>query len=403
MFTNTTTRVLGLALSAMLTGAVAHAAEQEPVLDYGDFAGVPAASGAGYRVDPKVPVSGFFGQFTVNAGETAMKADGVEQLNLRVAEMPALTALQELSGKDVFVDAMSKSAKRTVTAVGRAVTNPGDTAKALPAGVGRFFKSAGATVKRTASGSSSGNSSEAAKDAVGINKAKREIAKRVGLDPYTSNPLAAARLDELANAAFAGGVSLDVVLAVGTGGLSTAISVTKTMSNLAWELPPADIRARNAQALGKLGVSSTAANALLDNARFTPTLALDFVDALGKLDAAKGRSEFVTLAASAATESEARFFISQLRMAHAYAGTGNALTAIETPGNIGQFRTAKGGVFVPAALDYVAWTADVERFASRKNAAKGKPVVWLTGKLSPAAKKGFAANGWEVREQAPRG
>jgi hypothetical protein len=128
-----------------------------------------------------------------------------------------------------------------VKAVGRAVTNPVETVKAVPAGVGRFFKSVGESV----SAAGDGDAGEATKDALGINKAKRELARKVGVDPYTTNPPAGGapgrtrergvrrrRFDRCR----AGRVH---------AGVAAAVSMTKTVSNLAWELPPEDVKKRN--------------------------------------------------------------------------------------------------------------------------------------------------------------
>lgn len=372
------------------------AIESEPTLKFADFAGLPPATGAGYRIDPAVPVSGYHGQFTVRTDNGDVVADGVGLLRQRVAEVGPAAELAKLSTSDVFVDALAKSAGRTAQAVGKAVTSPVETAKALPAGVGRFFKSVGSTVESTASQSQGGSTSEAAKDALGINKAKRQIAQRVGVDPYTTNPIVGKRLDDLATAAFAGGVSLDVALAVTTAGVATAISVTKTVSNLAWELPPADIRARNDQELASFEISKATRDALLNNRWFTPTMALSFVEEMKGLGVRTGTSAFTALAARAESEVEARFFVAQLRMARAYVRTGAKITAIEAPGRVGEFRTANGGLFVPAALDYLSWTDGVKGFAERPRQGAGE--VWLTGRLSPAAAKGLAAAGWKVRE-----
>jgi hypothetical protein len=393
-----------LAVAAGIAATASHAqvppVENEPTLTTAAFSGLPAATGAGYRLDPGVPVTGYHGQFTLHTDHGDITADGIGLLRQRVAEVGPAAELAKLSSSDVFVDALAKSASNTAAAVGKAVTNPVETAKALPAGVGRFFKSVGSTVESAASKSSGGNTSEAAKDALGINKAKRRIAQRVGVDPYTTNPVVAKRLDDLANAAFAGGVSLDVALAVTTAGVATAISVTKTVSNMAWELPPADIRARNDEGLAAFDIDQATRNALLDNRWYTPTMALSFVEEMKGLGVRKGTSAFTALAARAETETEARFFVAQLRQARAYAKAGNTIAAIEASGRVGEFRTADGKLFVPASLDYLSWTDGVKGFAERDHGA-GTREVWLTGKLSPAASKGLAATGWKVRENVP--
>jgi hypothetical protein len=376
-------------------------AEAEPTLKLADFPGAPAASGAGYRIDGDVPVRGHHGQFSVHTDHGDLSADGVQLLKQRIGEVGPTAELAKLSTTDVFVDALGKSAQRSAAAVGRAVTDPVGTMKGIPTGVGRFFKSAGDTAQGATQSASSGGTTEAAKDALGVNKAKRELAKKVGIDPYTTNPVLAKRLDELATAAFAGGVSLDVVMAVSTAGVATALSLTKTVSNLAWELPPEDIRKRNDAALKAIGVSDANRKALLGNRWYTPTLALAFVEALKATGVKSGADALAGLAAKSESETEARFYIGQLVMAQHYAKAGDGLASIEAPGQVGVFRTRAGHVFVPAPLDHLSWTDGVQAFAKRDHAGAKQKVVWLTGRASAAAKEGLGAAGWTVRESAP--
>jgi len=134
-----------------------------------------------------------------------------------------------------FAEALAASAVKTGTAIGQAVLNPVATLSGIPSGVGRFFQSAETTLSRATESRAGGNAQGAgyaADDVLGVNKAKRRIAKQVGADPYTSNPVLAKHLDDLARAAFAGGMSLDVALAVSTAGAATAISATARVSEL---------------------------------------------------------------------------------------------------------------------------------------------------------------------------
>ena len=370
----------------------ASAIEQEPTLKLSGFKGLPAPTGPGYRIDPSVPVEGYQGQFTVHTDLGDVVADGSGMLAQRVAEVGPAKELHKLSQSDVFVDALAKSAAGGAKAVGRAVTNPVETAKAVPAGVGRFFKSVGESV----SSASEGDAGDATKDALGINKAKRELARKVGIDPYTTNPLLSARLDELANAAFAGGVSIDVALAVSTGGVAAAVSMTKTVSNLAWELPPEDVRKRNDAELAALKVDSATRARLLGNRWFTPTIALSLVEAMKALGTSAGANAFCAHAAGAASESEARFFVSQLRMAQRYGKEGDAIAEMITLGRVGAFRTKSGKTFVAAPLDYLSYTEGVKAFLESNQS--GKRVVWFRGSASPAAANQLRAKGWSVRE-----
>lgn len=371
--------------------------EGEPTLSYSSFQGLPPQRGSNYHVASQVPVVGFYGQFTLHTELGDLHADGASLLKQRIAEIQPAIELQKLSGSKVFADALGKSAQGGAEAIGRAVAHPVDTVKNLPAGIGRFFKSVGQTVQNVAS-SDNGDQGNAVADAIGINKAKRQLAKKVGVDPYTTNPFVAKRLNELAQAAVAGGISIDVALAVSTGGAAMIVSATKTVSNLAWSLPPADIREMNDKDLASLGVDAASRASLLGNRWYTPTMALSYVEALKALGVREGASAFTALAAGAQSEVEARFYIAQLRMANRFAEDGHTIVAMEPRGRIGAFRTDRDDLFVPAPLDYLTWTegvkAVVDADAERRVRSQ---TVWFTGGASPTATAELRRAGWDAR------
>lgn len=372
--------------------------ESEPTLQYSQFHGVPAASGSDYRIATEVPVSGYYGQFNLHSDLGDMPVDGVSLLEQRVREIQPTIELKKLSSSKVFTDALGKSAQSGVESVGRAIEHPVETAKNVPAGIGRFFKSVGSTVQGVATPDKDGGQSAAVADAVGINKAKRSLAEKVGVDPYTTNPYLARRLNELAQAAVAGGITIDVALAVTTGGAAMIVSATKTVSNLAWSMPPEGIRELNDKDLTALGVESADRKRLLDNRWYTPTMALSFVEAMKALNIREGASAFVGLAAGAQSEIEARFYITQLRLAHRFVMDGNHIESMTTRARIGAFHTKGGGLFVPAPLDYLTWTEDVQAVVNeRKEAKAAARTLWLTGKASPKATEELRRAGWHTR------
>ena len=389
------------ALMSVGVCSVAQAASEDfqsdPTLPYSDFHGLPRADGSGYRVNTSVPVSGYYGQFSLHTDDGDMTVDGASLLRQRIAEVGPTAALQKLSTSKVFADALGNSAKSGAEALGQAVSHPVDTVQKLPSGIGRFFKSVGASVKNVVSSSDDGDMGNATNEVLGINKAKRALAEKVGVDPYTTNPILSARLNQLAKAAVAGGVSLDVVLAVSTAGVATIVSATKTVSNLAWSLPPASVRERNDGHLAALGVDKAIRARLLDNRWFTPTMALSFVEAMERLDVREGADSFVALAAGAQSEIEARFYIAQLRMADSFAIEGHPIIGMEALGKVGGFRTGSEGLFVPVPLDYLTWSEGVSAFIQRKDSAARTRTAWFTGKVSPKAAAELRKAGWSVR------
>jgi hypothetical protein len=396
---------LGLLLSApVLLAATLPSVEAMPTLDAATLAPAGLLNGVGFTVDANAPVVGYMGQFTLRAPAGTFNADGTEMLAIRVGELAAIAQLSQLSQTGVFANALAASAMKTGAAIGQAVMNPTETLAGIPAGVGRFFQSAATTVSRATESTGGSNSSQgvgnAANDLLGINKAKRRIAKQVGADPYTTNAVLAKQLDDLARAAFAGGVSLDVALAVSTAGVATAISATATVSNLVWDKSPEDIRTINEKKLAAMGVGADTVRAFVTNRWFTPTLSVPFVEHLAQMPSAKGRAAVVALASTVASEGEARFMLNAVSMARQISTERDPVVALDLAGRILVVRTRGGRIEVPAPVDYVVWTEPVRAFAERKNLKGAQRNILVTGLASARAREGLQATGWAVHEHS---
>jgi hypothetical protein len=400
---------LGMVLSAPgLLAATLPSVEPMPTLDAAMLAPADLLNGTGYTIDATVPVVGYMGQFILRAPAGTFNADGTEMLAIRVGELAAIAQLSQLSQTDVFANALAASAMKTGAAIGQAVMNPVETISGIPAGVGRFFQSAATTISRATESTGSSDSSQsasagnAAMDALGINKAKRRIAKQVGADPYTTNPVLAKQLDDLARAAFAGGVSLDVALAVSTAGVATAVSATATVSNMVWDKSPEDIRAINENKLAAMGVGADTVRAFVTNRWLTPTLSASFVEHLAQIPAAKGRAAVVTLASTVASEGEARFMVNAVSMARQISTERDPVVALDLAGRIMTVRTRGGRMEVPAPVDYVVWTEPVKAFAERNDLKGVQRRILITGLASARAREGLQATGWTLQELSKR-
>ena len=95
--------------------------------------------GNGFHVDEEVPTDGLTAHFTLRSDVGTFKADGLEMLRIRVAEIPAIVELTQTSKTKVFTQALATNAAAPVAAAGQMVMHPVDTVKGMPAGVGRFF------------------------------------------------------------------------------------------------------------------------------------------------------------------------------------------------------------------------------------------------------------------------
>jgi len=377
--------------------------EPWPTLDAAALAPAALLNGNGYTVDAKAPVVGYMGQFTMRAPAGVFAADGTQMLAIRVAELQAIAELSRMSQSGVFAEALAASAVKTGNAIGQAVLNPVETLSGIPAGVGRFFQSATTTISRATepSGANSQGTTDAANDLLGINKAKRRIAKQVGADPYTTNPVLAKQLDDLARAAFAGGVSLDVALSVTTAGVATAVAATARVSDLVWDRSPEDIRTVHEQKLAAMGVGADAIRAFVTNRWLTPTLSVLLVEHLASLPSGAGRTAVIALASTVASEGEARFMVNAVTMASRMNTPADPIVAVDLAGRIMAVRSRSGRVSVPAPVDYIVWTESVRTFAAKEPRRADRTIV-ATGIASPVARDGLKAAGWTLQERSPR-
>jgi len=397
-----------LLVTPIVMAATLPAIEPMPTLPASALAPASLLNGAGYTVDKDVPVIGYMGQFTLRAPAGTFNADGSEMLAIRVAELASIAQASALSQSGMFAEALARSAQRTGQAIGQAVMNPVETVSGIPAGVGRFFQSTARSVSRVAESATGSGSPEqagtadATRNALGVNRAKRQIARRVGADPYTTNPVLAKQLDDLAWASFAGGVSLDVALAVSTAGVATAVSATSTVSNLVWEKSPEDVRTINEGRLAAMGADANTIRAFVTNRWFPPTLSVPFVDNLAQLLHVKGRAALVALASTAASEGEARYMVNVADMARKLGLAEGEPVAIDLTRRIVQVQTRGGRMVVPAPVDYIVWTEPVKQFAQRASTPRLRREILVSGAASPSAREGLTATGWTLKEHSER-
>jgi hypothetical protein len=122
------------------------------------------------------------------------------------------------------------------------------------------------------------------------------------------------------------------------------------------------------------------------------------VENLSRLANAKGREDVIWQMGTVVTESQARFIATSVRMLAEYHEKKRPITAIAAPGAV-MGRDQNGMLILPAPVDYISWTERVAYFAqSPKLLAAPKRTLWVTGGMSPRAKKEFAANLWMINE-----
>jgi hypothetical protein len=121
----------------------------------------------------------------------------------RVAEIRGIAALQAMSQTSEFAQAAAQAAEAPLNVVQDLVTNPLPTISSVPRGILGFLNQAGQAVKEVAEGNQPGGGpGNVVENLSGFAKTKRDLAIKLGVDPYCNNEVFQQELNKVAWPAF---------------------------------------------------------------------------------------------------------------------------------------------------------------------------------------------------------
>lgn len=412
--------VLGAALFA-LPAAPATAADYEipPILEAKDFLPADLLKSAHHEVEPQVTNDGYMNQYTIVSDFGTFRVKSTAMARRRIHEVGGIAKLKGLSQTEAFADALAASATKTLQSAGQIAADPVGTVKGLPGGVSRMFKrmalkgeqvvdKTGEIIAKQGKEGEGGVGEEevdaavdAGKDLVGVNKAKRRLAKRVGVDPYSTNKILQEELDRLAWAAFGGGFALDQA----TSSVPLQSQVTQ-VSDVVWDSNPDDLEVAGREKLAKMGVPEKEIDAFYNAPYLTTTSRTAIVTLLDKMKGVEGLSVVVPLASKLEGDEEAGFFVASCVFLKKYHEKHGPLKKLLAGPVMPRGAKGDGTLVLAFALDYLAWTKDIAAAATKidgavkDNASLGKVELWVAGAFSSRSKDEIAALGWAVHENA---
>jgi len=379
---------------------------------------VPAAmlKGSNYDVAEPVRIDRFLGRFELHSAHGTFDVSGVDMLAARVRELRAIEELKKVESSSTFTEALGKSAGASVKLVGSLVTEPGKTVENIAIGAGTVLGRIGYSVKSGAQNAGDAMTKPSATqqeekpttgggaeppsftdDPFGYNQARRQWAKKLEIDPYTTNPVLRPLLDNAAKATFAGNFAVSLTVGAIAAPLQYASDFEATVRDSVWDQPPGDLEKSNAEKLQRMGVPAEAVRAFLRNRWFTPTQQTALVAALDKLNGASGRDAVVRAATTIAGEVPARFLVRSLALLGDYHQRDNPLVQIRMRGIVPVAKSKDGSLVAAAAIDYLYWSEEASTFARAQELAGNKRVLLLAGGTSDRAAAEFSQLGWKVR------
>ena len=354
------------------------------------------------------PVPTYFGSnhYTIDSDFGVFEADGNQMLMRRVAEINAIAKLQAMSQTKEFTQAAAQAAEAPLQVAQDLVTNPVSTISSVPRGIWGFLNRAGEAVKEVAEGQQSmaaeGNVVE---NMTGFSKIKRDLAIKLGVDPYTTNEVFQKELNKVAWPAFLGKFSVDLGMAAVGGPALSAVNLTSSLTDALRDKSQTELRMMNLDLLtNDMGVSPETADAFLNNNAISPTTQTILVAALGQLGNIPGQAELIRQAATSQDEHDAIAFQQSCQLM-ANLNKNTPVARITDLNGLTVCQTNDGSVVVPSQWDYAAWTPATERFITAlkaetfTNPASGYAVI-LTGIALPMTAKALAAQGVNLTTKA---
>ena len=413
-----------LLAAAALVAPAAHAAraklafEPAPSLAGSELAPPAMLKGPFHTVAEPVTLDGYFGRFEIESKFGKFSVVGVNMLGVRVHELQAIEALQQVQQSQAFQDALVRSAQAPVRFAQSAVTNPIQTVENVGQGlgtvIGRIGFFAQSSVQSLSDAAADRNApppqSNAAPapygetvpsgftgDPFGFNRARREWAQQLNIDPYTTNPVLRPLLDNAATASFAGSFAVNTALGAVSMPVNLVVEFDTTVRDKVWNTPAIDLARQNEATLLSLGVAGRTTRDFLRNRWFTPSLQTALVTALAKFGPIEGMEPLIQVASRMQGETRARFLIESVRMLAQHHEKDGRIAKLRMSHLVPVAVATDGTLVAAAAVDYVYWDKNTAEFAQRREFKGKRRVLLVAGPASATAKEAFAKAGITMR------
>lgn len=276
------------------------------------------AAGPGFKVGTPVRSDGSHRIYELQTGAGIERIVGDGLIRFRIREFTVLSALRSLEKEESFIEGLKKAAKRPAKFVENTVTDPLGTAQSTASGVGKFIGRLSKGVEKAVTGETL-SPSELAGIVSGADRARRVLALKVGVDPYTQDEALSEQLDRAAAASTSDDLSVNAVLAMVPGGISvTAEGMAEPLRMLILDSTRSEIEKYPADVLRGLRVSEPVIEAFAANPNFSPFERAVLAYDLEALTLVEGREALAARAAEAKTRDEAYLMLRQVALYEHY-------------------------------------------------------------------------------------
>jgi len=380
--------------------------EAPPVLSASKILPPELLSGPNHRVRERVTNDGYLNIYQIDSKFGTFTAVSTAVLRKRIGEINAMVVMEKVQDSKEYIASFKEAGLDAMTSAMSLVTSPVQTLSGAAQGLGAAFERVGGTLFGA---ERSGSEESRIKDAIGFAATKRQYAYQFNVDVYSENQKMQDMLNKISWAGYAGSLTWSAAMAAVPGGAGIAMTVVgsnKLLNQVFQNTPPVELRKMNTEKLNAMGVNPEITDAFINNSIFSPREQTLLVHALGEMNGVADRGALVRLSLPSQNSTVALF---RQRQAEMYAGYNKSVAPLQSFISLGQFamsRTVNGALVANFPADYVVWTEPMARWMTGANqAVNNLPGVkerhlWLTGSLSPRARKEIASRGWQIHDHA---
>jgi hypothetical protein len=414
--------------------AVADASfEAEPEYSADQLIQPALLSGPSWQIAPQVPVRGYLAQFRLATDYGYLNVEGRAELLERIHEVEIVEQLTAISRSRAFADAVGHASKDIVQVIARLGTHPIQTVKSIPRGLVQSLRSKWRELREETAKArdkaaeewheddaapgigpqsptphpretdwwlkSQKTTGKLAKRWLGFTAARRALAQRLDVDPYSRNLLLNRELDRIAWASLVGDKSLSTAIDAAAPGARSALGWSRKLDDIVWQLDPIALGQQQRDRMAAVcGAAESIATAMNQGA-LSPTQWQRLVDGVEALRI--GRCEaLIGLVAATETDAEARYLIRALELLEAHREAGSSVE-LDVAGRMLVARIDRTLV-VPMPVDVLSWTAPIAALFDDPALRAPRREMWLDGEATMRAQRELTRRGFGLRLDLPR-
>ena len=222
-------------------------------------------------------------------------------------------------------------------------------------------------------------------------------AKQLGVNPYSNNSILQNQLDKVSWVFHNSGHQLKLDLGDTPKNLTSIMGAKHTTGLPAdiYKKSPGELLISDRDSLVQMGAPEPLIDAILLNIDLGASLRHSTIEALKKLPAQGDRINILGIASNFTSATQTRY-LNQVLVKLAAQHKITPYRALTTVANMPAGITADGYLDVVAPVDYLTWNPRLIAFATTPKQPGLKYRARVFGQVSPSAKAGFKATGWQL-------